>query len=306
MIPTSLSRAVAKQALLANKNSPQILFGAGVVGMIGSTVLACRATLKLEEVLDKGEKDLRMAKDMISLRDDRYTSEDHKKDTAIIYVRTVVSVGKLYGPSIVLGVASIAALTKSHNILTRRNAALTAAYAAVDKAFREYRERVVEKYGEDQDRHFRYGTEEITVHNDETGKDETITRVSPHGASMYARFFDEGCSAWSKIPEVNFLFVRTAQSHANDLLKARGHLFLNDVYDFLGMNRTTAGSVVGWMMSREGDNFVDFGIFNGENQKVRDFVNGREGSILLDFNVDGVIFDKLDEIPTEAISWQRG
>jgi hypothetical protein len=63
----------------------------------------------------------------------------------------------------------------------------------------------------------------------------------------------------------------------------------------LGIDRSKAGSVVGWVITKEGtgDNFIDFGVFDGDNPRARDFVNGREGSILLDFNVDGVIYDKI-------------
>jgi hypothetical protein len=303
-IPTSLSRVVARQGLVAQMNSPKLLFGAGVVGMISSTVLACRATLKLEEVLDETQHNLSVAKQVVNQDDERYTEQDYKKDVAIIYVRSGVSLAKLYGPAILLGSASIAMLTKSHDILTKRNAALTAAYATVDKAFKEYRAKVVKKYGEDADRLLRYDTEEIAIVDDETGKTITVTRVGPEGASMYARFFDEYSSSWSKDPEVNFLFVRCQQNYANDLLKARGHIFLNEVYDMLGLERSQAGSVVGWIMGPDGDNMVDFGLFDPDNREARDFVNGREGSILLDFNVDGVIFDKIDT-PREALSWQN-
>jgi hypothetical protein len=259
LIPTSLSRVVANQGLLAKTHSPTVLFGLGIAGGVTSTVLACRATLKLEEVLARAQHDLDIAN---SMQHEDYSDSDRKKDVAIIYTRSVVDLGRLYGPAVVVGAASISALWGSHNILTKRNAALMSAYAAVDKAFKEYRARVVEKYGEDVDRTLRYETETITVKNEETGKKETIVRAAPGAASMYARFFDEYSSSWSKDPEVNFLFVRCQQNYANDLLKARGHIFLNEVYDMLGLERSQAGSVVGWIMGPDGDNMVDFGLFD--------------------------------------------
>lgn len=299
MIPTSLSRVVANQGLLAKTHSPSVLFGLGIAGTLTSTVLACRATLKLEEVLATAQSDLTIANTM---KHDDYSENDRKKDVAIIYTRSVVSVGRLYGPAILVGAASIGSLWGSHNILTKRNAALMSAYAAVDKAFKEYRARVVEKYGENVDRTLRYDTETIRVQNEETGKKETITRVGPGGASMYARFFDEHCGPWSKDPEVNLLWVKCQQNYANDLLKARGHVFLNDVYRMFDLPDTEAGSVVGWIMGG-GDNYIDFGVYTRDTQEVRDFVNGRERSVLLDFNVDGVIFDKINT-KKEALSWQ--
>jgi hypothetical protein len=203
-----------------------------------------------------------------------------------------------------LGGASIAALTRSHNILNERNAALTAAYTALDRGFKEYRQRVVEKYGEDQDREFRHGSKEVSI-IDEQGKKQTVTRVGDDEPSIYARFFDPLSTSWSKEPEYNLLFLKCQQSYANDLLLARGHVFLNEVYDMIGVPRSKAGSIVGWIIASNNisDNHIDFGIFDGNDHKVRDFVNGREGSILLDFNVDGVIYNLIDT-PTESVSWQ--
>jgi hypothetical protein len=211
---------------------------------------------------------------------------------------------RLYGPSIVVGGASIAALTRSHNILNERYAAVTAAYAALDKGFKEYRARVVDKYGEDQDREFRHGSREVEI-IDEQGKKQLVTRVGDDGPSVYARFFDPLSTSWSKEPEYNLLFLKCQQTYANDLLLARGHVFLNEVYDMIGVPRSKAGSVVGWIITpgNRTDNHIDFGIYNVEDDKIRDFVNGREGSILLDFNVDGVIYNLIDT-PTESVSWQ--
>jgi hypothetical protein len=300
-IPIGVSQAVGRQALSLNASSPKLLFGVGVVGMIGSTVLACRATLKLEDVLEETNNDLHTAKATRNLHEDQYSDKDLKKDTAVIYTRGVLHVVKLYGPAIIVGSIGVACLTKSHNILQERNAALAAAYTAVDKAFSKYRERVIEKHGLEEDQHFRYGSEEVEIVDDK-GKVVTVTRVSSDEPSMYARFFDELSPSWSKEPEYNLVFLRCQQNYANDMLKTRGHVFLNEVYDMLGIGRTKPGQVVGWMLSENGDNFVDFGIYDG-NDRARDFVNGREGSILLDFNVDGLIYDKIEN-PEERIAWQ--
>ena len=301
-VPSAVTRAVGNQRLLASKNAPSVLFGVGVVGSVASTVLACRATLKLDDVVTEAQMDLHTAKSINM--PDRYSESDRRKDITLIYARQVGKVIRLYTPAALVGGASILCLTKSHNILQERNLALAAAYAAVDKAFEEYRVRVVEKYGEDQDREFRYATEEIEYTNPETGKVETqkvLSRDNDH--SMYARFFDEYSPSWSKEPEYNLLFLRCQQNWANDLLKARGHVFLNEVYDMLGIGRSKAGAVVGWMISDDGDNFIDFGVFEADNEMARDFVNGREGSILLDFNVDGVIYDRITD-HGERLSWQ--
>jgi hypothetical protein len=279
------------------------MFAGGVVGMVGSTVLACRATLKLEEVLDGIQQDVATPRVIQEQHPEEYGDAERQHDTAIIYLRSGAKLAKLYAPSIALGVVSIAALTKSHTILEERNAALIAAYAALDRGFREYRERVIEKFGNDDE--FRYGSEVVVEGEGKTKKAPRARVNIDEGPSIYARFFDEYSEMWSKEPEYNRLFLNCEQNWANDMLRARGHLFLNEVYRRLGLEHTTAGSIVGWRIGSDGDGYVDFGIFDaGANDHVRHFVNGREGSILLDFNVDGVIYDKIEKT-REDMRWLR-
>jgi hypothetical protein len=296
---------MARNALLVQKGSPGLLLGAGIVGMVGSTVLACRATLKMNALMEETKEKLDIAR---TLEHSEYTEKDRSRDISLIYFQSGVKVVKLYAPSVVVGVISIALLRKSHNILSQRNAALTAAYAAIEKGFKEYRARVIEKYGEEADRDLRYGSQKVQIVDPETNKKKTVTRVGTDEPSIYARFFDKTSDNWSKEPEYNFIFLKAQQNYANDLLHARGHVFLNDVYDMLGMERSQAGAVVGWLLTRNGttDNFITFGVFDEKSEKARDFVNGFEGSILLDFNVDGVIYDQIEHGHMEALSWQRG
>lgn len=296
LIPPAIAMKVARQVLKARQHSPSLLFGAGVIGMTGSTVLACRSTLRLEEVMNKTKTDLETASTLVVTNPEEYSDEDCKKDTAIIYIRGAGSLVKLYAPAVLLGAASIAALTKSHHILQERNLALTAAYATVAEAFERYRAKVVDKYGENADRDLFYETEKVLVVDEKSGKKVTRTRINPDGMpSLYARFFDELSPEWKKESEYNYTFLRCQQNWFNDLLKVRGYVILNQVYETLGILPTSAGAVVGWVLDGEGDSYIDFGIFR-DDASVRDFVNGRERSILLDFNVDGVVYAKLDNL----------
>ena len=300
-LPNTITNTLGRTSLSAQRNSPALFMGVGIFGMVSSTVLAARATLKLEDILDGAQKNLSTAK---TLQHEEYSEADRRRDISLIYTKTALQVAQIYAPAALVGVASIVALTRSYHILNGRNAALMSAYAAVDQAFRQYRERVVSELGEEQDRIFRHGSEEVDILDSETGKKTTVARVAPGSPSMYARFFDEYSSSWCKEPEYNLVFLRAQQNYANDLLLSRGHIFLNEVYDMLGLSRSSAGAVVGWVVSpNDSDNFVDFGVFTG-NQGSRDFVNGREGSILLDFNVDGVIWDRIDH-KQEGLSWQK-
>ena len=285
------------------KHSPEILMGVGVVGVVATTVTACRATMKLNDILEECSE----TRDKIkSVQDnpayeDRYSDEDAQKDLTINYVQTGVKVAKLYAPSVALGVLSIGCLVGSHSVMQKRNAALSAAYLTVDKSFKEYKQRVIDRVGEEVEKEIRYGIKaeevaETVVDEDgnETTVTETVKMMDPNLYSDYARFFDEASPYWQKDPEYNLVFLKAQQQYANDLLRAKGRLFLNDVYDMLGIEKTKAGQIVGWVYDPEnpnGDNFVDFGIYDMSKERVRAFVNGYEATILLDFNVDGNIWD---------------
>lgn len=298
-----LMRTYKKVELKVIKHSPEILAGVGVVGVIASTVMACKATTKLSDILEESKDQLDQIKTVAvdPAYADKYSEDDAKKDTTITYVQTGVKVAKLYAPSVILCAGSLGCLLASNNILKKRNAALSAAYMTVDKSFKEYRKRVADRFGEEVEKEIRYNikAKEVTT-VDENGNEVTETvkvmdgTDDPNTYSDYARFFDESCAAWQNDAEYNLTFLKAQQQYANDLLKSRGRLFLNEVYRMLGIDETKAGQVVGWVYNPDnptGDNFVDFGIYNMQRERVRAFVNGYEPNILLDFNVDGVIWD---------------
>ena len=292
-----------KSEMKVRKYSPEILAGVGVVGVIASTVMACKATTKLNDILAESKEQLEQIKTVAvdPAYADKYTEDDAKKDTTITYVQTGVKVAKLYAPSVILCATSLGCLLASNNILKKRNAALSAAYMTVDKSFKEYRRRVAERFGDEVEKEIRYNikAKEITTVDEEGNEVKETVKVmegadNPTTYSDYARFFDESCPAWQNDPEYNLTFLRAQQQYANDLLKAQGRLFLNDVYKMLGIDITKAGQVVGWVYDPDcpvGDNFVDFGIYDMSKERVRAFVNGYEPNILLDFNVDGNIWD---------------
>ena len=285
------------------KHSPEILMGVGVVGVVATTVTACRATMKLNDILDECVETRDKIKSVQEnpAYDDRYSEEDAQKDLTINYVQTGVKIAKLYAPSVALGVLSVGCLVGSHSVMQKRNAALSAAYLTVDKSFKEYKQRVIDRVGEEVEKEIRYGIkaeEVVETVTDEDGNETTVTEtvkmMNPNLYSDYARFFDEASPYWQKDPEYNLVFLKAQQQYANDLLRAKGRLFLNDVYDMLGIEKTKAGQIVGWVYDPEnpnGDNFVDFGIYDMSKERVRAFVNGYEATILLDFNVDGNIWD---------------
>ena len=310
----AFKRTFYKVGFKFKKHSPEILVVSGIVGTVTASVMACKATTKVNDILEDtkeqldtiheaGEK-LEAGEELMCKDGTQYTLDVNKKDLTIVYTKTAVKFAKLYAPSVILGTLSVTSILTGHNILRKRNVALAAAYTAVDKGFKEYRSRVVERFGKELDHELRYNVKatefEKTVTDEKTGKEkvekEIVDVADPNTYSDYARFYDDGCAGWKKDPEANLVFLKCQQSYANNLLKTRGYLFLNEVYDMLGIPRVKAGQVVGWIYDEEnpiGDNFVDFGIYDQNRVKNRDFVNGYERTILLDFNVDGNILDRM-------------
>jgi hypothetical protein len=267
--------------------------------------MACKATLKVNEVLDNTKENIEKIHEATekgcTAAGADYSVEDSKKDLTTVYVQTGWEFVKLYGPSVAVGTLSATAILAGHNILRKRNVAIAAAYTALDNSFKDYRGRVVERFGKELDRELRYNikaeeVDKIVVNEDgsESVTKETIEVVDPNNYSLDAKFFDVGNEYWEKDPELNLMFLRRQQAWANDKLRDRGHLFLNEVYDMIGIPRTPRGQEVGWIYDEKnpiGDNFVDFGIYDIHKPANRDFVNGYERTILLDFNHDGIIMD---------------
>lgn len=305
-----IKKIINQTGLKIKKYSPEILMVAGIVGTVTAAVTACKATLKVKDVMSEKEELQNDIHKYLENPDVDYTEEDSKKDLTTVYAQTGVKLVKLYAPSVILGGVSIASIVMGQRILKRRNIALAAAYTAVDKGFKKYRANVVERFGERVDKELRYNIKAKEVEKkitDKNGKEKTVKEIqydiegNPlENISEFARFFDEATSTeHHKDAEYNLMFLRRQQDYANEVLKAKGHLFLNDVYEMLGIPKTKAGQVVGWIYDEKnpnGDNFVDFGIYRLSGNEVYDerkraFVNGYERNILLDFNVDGPIYE---------------
>lgn len=287
-IPTPVAKHVAKAAFKTRQHSPTLLLVAGVAGVVTSTVMACKATLKLEKTVDE----LHHAKMIYETAEinDEFSESDRSKLLVLNRSRTIMAVTKLYAPSVALGIVSIGCFVGSNKVLSSRNAGLMAAYAGLEKTYEAYRARVVEEIGADKEKEIHYGREVETV----TGDDGKLKTQLKAGSSQYSFFFDEFSTSFQDTPEYNAMFLRSQQNYANDLLRSRGYVFLNDIHDMLGVPRTPAGQVVGWMYNSDnGDNYIDFGVFEGNTFEAMRFVNGDERSIHLDPNVDGVIWDKI-------------
>lgn len=313
-IMKNIGSAISKTGFKFKKHSPEILVVAGTVGAVASAVLACKATFKVNDILDETKETVQNIHDVVDGKygdhSDDYTEEDAKQDLTKVYIQTGIKFAKLYAPAVILGTLSICSILASNNILRKRNVALAAAYATIDSSFKDYRNRVISRFGEEIDRELKYNIQSKkiteTVVDEETGKEKKVKKTIQvaNEVSGYARFFEEytvddnGNTVknpyWDKTPEYNLMFLKSQQQYANDLLRAKKRLFLNDVYKMLGLPESKAGQIVGWVYDEEnpvGDNFVDFGLYSGGSQNYSDFIYGTDDAILLDFNVDGNIWD---------------
>lgn len=307
-IVNGLTRTFNKSMFKVKKHSPEILLVGGALGFIGSAVLACIATTKVNGVIEEANEQLETIhhiienpKEFEEETGEVYTEKQGQKALSMVYIKTGLELTKLYGPALVLGSASMFCIFKSHGILKDRNLALAAYAAAGEKAFKEYRNRVIERFGKELDRELRYNVKTKEIEEkvvNEKGEEETVKKtvevIDPNDIDDFARIYDDGCLGWTKDPQTNLLFLKMVQAECTQKLKEDGYLTLNDVYERLGFPKNKWGQIVGWVYDKEGnigDNFVDFGLTRYENDKVRDFINGRERSIVLDFNYDGNLLE---------------
>lgn len=303
-IVKSAGSAFNKVGFQFKKHQPEIMVIGGVIGMVASAVMACKATPKAVQILEESKETIDKINEAAELAENgeltkEYSKEDHATDLIGEYARTGIGLVKTYAPAVIVGGLSIASILGGHNILRGRNLALAAAYATIDKSFKSYRDNVIDRFGEAVDRELKYNlkAEEVTekVEDPETGKTKKVKKtvlvptddVRERG---YARLFDAACDGWNNDANLNRSFLSGAQSYFNDVLHTRGYVFLSEIYRYLHYRETPECRVVGWTLNGDGDGYIDFG-FDKDDM----FMNGYNKDVWLDFNVDGPILDTFAE-----------
>lgn len=306
-LATKAGQILVKTKLGIKKHSPEILVAAGIGTGVVAAIVACKQTIKANDIVTEARKNLQNIEDVKELaanNEVEYTEENEQEDRKTIGMQVAVGMVKTYALPVGLGVLSITCILAGHHILKKRNVALAAAYSALSTDFMNYRKRVVNKYGKDVDFMLKNGLEKQIVANQvidpETGevketKEEVLTYEGDK-LSQYARVFDEvGSTQWTPSADHNRAFLLMEQNYFNERIRTRGYIFLNEVYERLGFRPTKAGSVVGWVYQNSDYEGIDFGIFTAHTQKAAEFLEGTEPSIILDFNVQGDILSLVTE-----------
>ena len=301
-----------------SKRSPEILMVFGGVSFIATVVVACKQTLKCEDILDAHERkmaDIENCLELASEEDSGVTYDEQmaKKDKAVAFLQTGVGFAKVYAPAIVLGAVSLACFGCSFNIMRKRNLALTIAYSALDTAFKEYRGRVREQLGEDSDRYFRYGYKKVKSGliegvNEKTGEVEAVKgkdldtvpwdEERDHTLDEARFVFAPETSKYWGVDELhNDMTIASVLNVAKVNYEMKGYMFLNEVLRELGLKEVPYGQLVGWVKGI-GDDYLDFGV-NKVYRKASSDPNrnplGLEYECIyeFDFNTCGIIWDKI-------------
>lgn len=303
-----ITRAAGKVGLVLSKHSPAMLSVIGGVGVVATAVLASQETLRVKEVIAPHVENLELISATLEDETKQYSDQDALHDRTVIYTRLGRDLLKLYAPALIVGVLTVASIAASHRISAKRIAGLTAAYGALDQSYRRYRGRVEQALGEK-------GMKELDTKIREQAKKDIAERRKPDadiseigdsifdlaGASQYAVLYDENAATWNKNRNLSTSILRAQENYANDLLNCRGYVMLNEVYAGLGLPQTSAGAVVGWIRKDDGgaDGYITFGdwdanYFDDIYKDVDGVCEARRW--ILDFNVDGVIWDRIDEV----------
>lgn len=207
-----------------NSSSPELLIGLALAGFAGSTIMAVKATPKAMKLIEE-EKQIRI----------------ENKEPEMTKFDVMKVAWKPYVPSVTFFTISAACVMGSNNIITKRNTAIVAAYKVTEKAFHEYKDAVVEQIGEVREKEIVDRVSEKRLSSDQP----TNTVIFGSGDSLFydtlsGRYFKSNMMEVEKaIVDVNFRIINHMYASVNDL------------YDYLDLEFTSAGNEMGWDVSNK-------------------------------------------------------
>ena len=284
-----------------SKHAPTILSVTASAGVIATGYLAWKAGTRFEDVegrdWDRRKECLRNA--------DTIPDEDVPKIERKNRILFILDTVRTIAPAAVVGAATITMIYFSNSISKKRLAAMGAAYATLQTAFDGYKRTMVEALGKESVEkilkpklpNVGKSAEEILSSDNKSDAANVSDAVvnSLKALSPYARVIaEESSTCWDPNEDYTSQNLAAVQLWANRRLERKGHLFLNEVFDQLGLSRTREGAVVGWLKNGEGDGYVSFGDFDASIYRVpSDDYTRVDSNFIVDFNVDGVIWDRI-------------
>lgn len=229
---------ICKSKKFLKKNSSTILTYMGVAGVVGTAVMAVKATPKAMELIEDAKKE---------------------KGEELTTLQTIVVAAPAYIPSTLIGVGTIACIIGSNVLNKRQQAALTSAYIMLNRSYNDYKSKLIELYGKDTDDRIQKELME-----------EKIDAEPPYIVGQTAFYATKGLETLCNTEKALFydtISERYFESTPLDVYAAEYHLsrnFIitgcatpNDFYDFLGIPQTPEGDVIGWSME-DGYYWLDF------------------------------------------------
>lgn len=207
---------------LVADNSPALLTAIGVTGTISTTVLAIQSTFKASDLI---------------IEEQRY-QDLHELGHELDRRQKFELVWKCYIPPATTGAITIVCIVMANRIGHRRAAAVAAAYSISEKAFAEYREKIIQKIGEKPERAARDEIAQERVKNDPVGNKEVI--ITGNGdvlcyEALTGRYFRSNVES-----------LRKAMNDLNGQILGFGYASLSDFYSLIGLDRTSISDEVGW------------------------------------------------------------
>lgn len=232
-----MSNLLHHSKLFIKRNASTILTYAGAAGVVTTAVLAVKATPKAMVLLD--------------------VAEDEKGED-LTKLEKVKVAGPAYIPSVVVGVSTITCIFGANVLNKRQQASLISAYALVDSSYKDYKKKLKELYGEEAHQNI---VNEIAIEKAEDmwiagGYFATNCDLSAeYNDGEPKLFYDEHSNRYF---EATIEQVMAAEYHLNRNYILRGYAYLNEFYNFLGIEENEYGSVLGWAPLDEGMYWIEF------------------------------------------------